>query len=127
LPASGFYEWREIASPRKTRPLKTPFCISRKDGWPLTFAGLWERWKDGMLSFTILTTEAAGGIRNLHARMAVMLPADGFEPWLSGQDPRCDPDIAAAVAVMPVSPKVNSPRYDAPDCIEPLAQASPAG
>jgi putative SOS response-associated peptidase YedK len=127
VPASGFYEWREIAVPGKTRPLKMPFYISRKDGRPLTFAGLWERWKDGMLSFTILTTEAAGCIHDLHTRMPVMLPADGFEHWLSGQEPRCDPDIAAAVAVRPVSPKVNSPRYDAPDCIEPLAQASPAG
>ena len=37
--------------------------MARRDGLPLTFAGLWERWKDGMLSCTILTIEACNGIR----------------------------------------------------------------
>ena len=27
----------------KSRPLKQPFYITRKDGLPLTFAGLWEK------------------------------------------------------------------------------------
>ncbi len=120
VPASGFYEWREIAVPGKARPARMPFYISRKDGRPLTFAGLWERWKDGMLSFTILTTGAAGGIERLHTRMPVMLAPESFEPWLSGQDPICDPDVAPAVAVTPVSRKVNSPRYNERDCIEPV-------
>ena len=62
VPASGFYEWREAVPPGKARPAKMPFYISRPDGLPLTFAGLWERWKDGMLSFTILTQDACGGI-----------------------------------------------------------------
>ena len=44
--------------PDKPKPLKQPFYITRRDGLPLTFAGLWERWKDGMLSCTILTCEA---------------------------------------------------------------------
>jgi len=45
--------------PDKPKPLKQPFYITRRDGLPLTFAGLWERWKDGFLSCAILTTEAA--------------------------------------------------------------------
>jgi hypothetical protein len=44
--------------PDKPKPLKQPFYITRRDGLPLTFAGLWERWKDGTLSCTILTCEA---------------------------------------------------------------------
>ena len=75
----------------------------------LTFAGLWERWKDGMLSCTILTCEACDGIRDLHTRMPVMLPPQGFEPWLGGDDPTVDPGLDAAVKVTPVSPKMNSP------------------
>jgi putative SOS response-associated peptidase YedK len=120
VPASGFYEWREVEVPGKAKPAKMPFYISRKDGVPLTFAGLWEKWKDGMLSFTILTTEAADGIHDIHNRMPVMLAPDGFEPWLSGTDPVVDAAIDAAVQVMPVSQKVNSPKYDQPDCIEAL-------
>jgi putative SOS response-associated peptidase YedK len=41
---------------------RIPFYITRRDGLPLTFAGLWERWKDGFLSCAILTTEAGDAI-----------------------------------------------------------------
>ena len=79
----------------------------------LTFAGLWERWKDGMLSCTILATEACDGIRDLHTRMPVMLPPQGFEPWLGGDDPTVDPGLDAAVKVTPVSLRLrNRPSPD---------------
>ncbi len=52
--------------------------------------------------------------------MPVMLAKEGFEPWLSGKDPSIDPTLDASVQVTPVSPKVNSPKYDEPDCIEAL-------
>ncbi len=122
VPASGFYEWREIGVPGKAKPAKMPFYISRSDGQPLTFAGLWERWTDGMLSFTILTTEACTGISGLHSRMPVMLAPKGFEAWLAGETPECDPGLDAALQVLPVSPKVNSPRYNEPDCVASLIE-----
>ena len=53
-------------------------------------------------------------------RMPVMLAPDGFEPWLSGEDPIVDPSLDAEVTVTPVSPKMNSPRYNEPDCIQAL-------
>jgi putative SOS response-associated peptidase YedK len=120
IPASGFYEWRSVEIPGKAKPAKQPFYISRRDGQPLTFAGLWERWKDGMVTCTILTCEASHGIRTLHTRMPVMLAKEGFEPWLAGQDPAVESGLDAAVTVTPVSPKVNSPKYNEPDCIEAL-------
>ena len=120
IPASGFYEWRAVEVPGKAKPAKQPFYIARKDGLPLTFAGLWEKWKDGMLSCTILTTEASDGIRDLHSRMPVMLAQAGFEPWLAGENPTIDPDLDTVVTVKPVSPKMNSPKYNLPDCIEAL-------
>jgi putative SOS response-associated peptidase YedK len=52
--------------------------------------------------------------------MPVMLSPDGFEPWLAGDEPVIDPGIDAAVQIKPVSPKMNSPRHNEPDCIEPL-------
>ena len=73
-----------------------------------------------MLSFTILTREACDGIQDLHSRMPVMLAKEGFEPWLAGDSPVIDPGLDAAVAVRPVSPKMNSPKYNEPDCIEVL-------
>ena len=78
---------RSLDVPGKAKPSKLPFYISRRDGLPLTFAGLWEKWKDGMLSCTILTCEACDGIRDLHTRMPVMLAKEGFGPWLAGENP----------------------------------------
>ncbi|MGA7329411.1 MAG: SOS response-associated peptidase [Rhodomicrobium sp.] len=122
IPASGFYEWREIEVPGQKKPAKMPFYVSRRDGVPLTFAGLWERWgPDNLLTCTILTAEPCDGIRDLHNRMPLMLANDGFEPWLGGKDPAVDPGIDKAVQVIPVSPKMNSPRYNEPDCVEPFA------
>ncbi|MGA7329689.1 MAG: SOS response-associated peptidase family protein [Rhodomicrobium sp.] len=50
---------RELAVPDQKKPAKMPFYVSRKDGLPFTFAGLWERWgPDNLLTWTILTTDA---------------------------------------------------------------------
>jgi putative SOS response-associated peptidase YedK len=125
IPASGFFEWREVPIAGKAKPAKQPFYVSRTDGLPLTFAGLWERWgPERLQTCTILTTEPCDGIRDLHNRMPLMLAKDSFEPWLSGQDPAADPGIEEAVEVRPVSAKMNSPRYNAPDCVEPLAKGA---
>jgi|SRR5271165_2082738 len=121
ISSSGFYEWRTLELPGQSKPAKMPFYITRKDGLPLTFTGLWERWgKDNLLSCTILTTDACDGVRDLHDRMPVMLGAEGIEDWLSGGAPVLDAGIDAAVTVTPVSPKMNTPRYNHVDCTEPL-------
>jgi putative SOS response-associated peptidase YedK len=87
----------------------------------LTFADLWERWgPDNLLTCTIITTDTTDGIEGLHTGMPVTLPKEGSEPWLSGSDPAVDPDIDAAVQITPVSPKMNKPSYNEPDCVEPL-------
>jgi hypothetical protein len=41
-------------------------------------------------------------------------------PWLSGENPAVDPGFDAAVQITPVSPKMNKPAYNEPDCIEAL-------
>jgi putative SOS response-associated peptidase YedK len=55
-----------VTKPVSAVPAKMPFYVTREDGVPLNFADLWERWKDGMLSCTTLTADAADGIRDLH-------------------------------------------------------------
>lgn len=121
IPASGYYEWRELALPDQKKPAKMPFYVTGKDGVPLTFAGLWERWgPDHLLTCTIFTTDASDGIKGLHTRMPVMLAKEGFEPWLAGSDPEPDASIDEAVKIVPVSPKMNKPSYNEPDRIEPL-------
>ncbi len=82
VPASGYYEWQTVPVEGSTKPRKQPFYITRSDGAPFTFAGLWERWKDGTLSFTILTTEGTAEMGHLHDRMPVILDQSGFAGWL---------------------------------------------
>lgn len=124
IPADGFFEWRKASSPGET---KTPYWIHRADGEPFVMAGLWERWKpevgDPVFSFTILTTEAAPSIRDVHHRMPVILPLSEGARWL---DPNEDPsDLRGllrpnpeGIQLFPVSTVVNSPRNDSPECIE---------
>jgi putative SOS response-associated peptidase YedK len=121
VPASGYYEWREFRTEGQSKPARMPFYVSRRDGGLMTFAGLWESWNDGMLSFTILTTEGCDALRELHGRMPVMLPKVSFDGWLQGGEPVCDPALGDDIIVYPVSQKVNSPRYNEPDCIAALA------
>jgi putative SOS response-associated peptidase YedK len=96
---------------------KMPFYVTRKDRVPFTFAGFWERWGlDTLLICTLHTTDATDGIRGLHTRMPVILPKDGFEPWLSGSDPVVDPgfgdamEVASAVATTARYARLPKPR-----------------
>jgi putative SOS response-associated peptidase YedK len=38
IPASGYYEWQDTADG------KQPYYFTRRDGQPITFAGLWDKW-----------------------------------------------------------------------------------
>jgi putative SOS response-associated peptidase YedK len=121
VPASWFYEWQRVGTK------KVPLRIERRDGAPLTFAGLWERWKGnaetpGFDSFTILTTAANGTLSPLHDRMPVILADQGArERWL---DLRRD-DAAALMAPAAddllqyhaVSTRVNSVRNEGPSVL----------
>ena len=108
-PGVGYFEWATIAMPDKPKPLKQPFYITRRDGLPLTFAGLWERWKDGLLSCAILTTEAGNATRRLHRRMPLVLDAPGIDAWLSGDAPELADNIDANLRLYPLSLRAEMP------------------
>jgi putative SOS response-associated peptidase YedK len=83
VPSSGYYEWI-------TRPDgKQPYFISAADGGTLSFAGLWDRWKNPetgefLTSCTIIVTAANELMRPIHDRMPVMLDDAAIGPWLDG-------------------------------------------
>jgi putative SOS response-associated peptidase YedK len=127
--ADGFYEWKKLAKG------KQPFYITRADGKPFAFAGLYEHWRHGELkidSCTIITTNANETVRELHNRMPVILSEMDFSKWL---DPRqaeatrlqqfLKPLPEDELILNPVSTLVNKPSYDQPDCIESIT-AEPA-
>jgi putative SOS response-associated peptidase YedK len=83
IPASGYYEWQD------TPDGKQPYYFTRRDGGPLTIAGLWDAWHDKQAGETVkscamVITDANKFVGEVHDRMPVILEADEFEPWLSG-------------------------------------------
>jgi putative SOS response-associated peptidase YedK len=67
IPASGYYEWQD------TTTGKQPWYFTRADGEPMTFAGLWDEWKDKttgevLKSCTMLTYMRACPSRMLQSR-----------------------------------------------------------
>jgi putative SOS response-associated peptidase YedK len=135
VPADGFYEWMSVerATGSRGRRGKIPYWIHRPDRRPFALAGIWERWwaPDGtvLASFAILTTDANERLRPLHDRMPVVIPPTEHGLWLDR-----DADLAEVAALLlplpdeeleawPVTPRVSSPGFDDPSCLEPL----PAG
>ena len=129
VPSSGFYEWEAVCGK------KIPQYLRLRNGSPMVFAGLWESWSgpDGasVESCTILTTAANALIEPLHIRMPVILQPGDFATWLEPNpgDPEklkqlCRPYPAGGMERWTVSTRANSPKYDAPDLIEPVLPVS---
>ena len=121
IPATGFYEWQKAPSG------KTPYHIVPNDGlW--AFAGLWERWEKGdepLETFTILTTEAANSIAQIHPRMPTILEPGDYDAWLATETDRTQLAVLARkrfpdgkMRAYPVSTRVNTPKNDEVELIE---------
>lgn len=119
----GFYEWRRDGARR------TPFFVHLRTGRPLALAGLWERWRppDGapLVTAAVVTCAANAAIAPIHDRMPVVLGVPERARWL---DPAADDPAALLVPcpagwleAWPVSSRVNVPRNDGPDLVEPIA------
>ncbi|MFN8641101.1 MAG: SOS response-associated peptidase [Candidatus Binatia bacterium] len=125
VPADGFYEWR-----RRGRS-KQPFHLRARDGAPLAFAGLWDVWRapDGgrLASCTVVTVPANGVVAAIHERMPAILSPAGLDAWLT---PAAAPPAALLpwltpcpddwLEAYPVSPWVNTPDHDGPECLAPV-------
>jgi putative SOS response-associated peptidase YedK len=111
IPASGYYEW--IKRPDG----KQPYFISAADNSPggvLSFAGLWDRWKnpetgEPMTSCTIIVTDANALTRAIHDRMPVVLDKADIGPWLNGEagTELLRPAAEDRLRMWPVSRRVN--------------------
>ncbi len=126
--ADGFYEWK-----REGARAKTPMYIQLKGGKPFAFAGLWEVWKSPddtrsvIKSCTIITTEPNALMKDIHDRMPVILPPKAYDLWLSPEElpaeklaPLFKPFAASQMRAYAVSPLVNSPKFDSPECVMPV-------
>ncbi|HMB99332.1 MAG TPA: SOS response-associated peptidase [Balneolaceae bacterium] len=125
VPANGFYEWR------KEENGKQPYYITFTDKTFMSFAGIYERWQgEGgkkINSFTIITTDANKTVSNLHDRMPAILHEEEFSFWLdpANNDTKALKEILLpyednGIEYYPVSKKVNSPRNQEKELIEPV-------
>jgi putative SOS response-associated peptidase YedK len=122
VPADAFYEWR------RTPAGKTPYAIVRTDGQPMAFAGLWEGWRapDGHVerTFAIITTAANATLAAVHNRMPVIVEEADWPLWLgeSEGDPvsLLRPAADNVLRLWPVGRRVNSPRNNGPELLDPL-------
>jgi putative SOS response-associated peptidase YedK len=131
VPMDGYYEWRANPdSPAGQKAGKTPFYMYRSDGEPLFAAGLWSVWKSAkeakpLLSCTIITTDAVGGLAEIHDRMPLMLAEADWDTWLNPDDP-LNPELLANppdvrdIELREVSTLVNSIRNNGPELLEPV-------
>ena len=83
VPVSSFIEWRSESG------AKQPWQISNAEG-ALALAALWDVWDgdgSGLLSCTLVTTEAAPQFEPWHKRMPVILTPQEWPRWLDNTQP----------------------------------------
>ena len=119
LPATGWYEWQRIST-----KIKTPFHFQPKAA-PFAFGGVYDIWKaDGkatIISFAIVTTDAAPSTANYHDRMPLVLEDSQFDDWMRGPS-----EMAAgmmkpypgALEIWEVSAEVGNVKNNRPDLMD---------
>lgn len=128
IPVDGFYEWRVAGAG------KQPYALRARDGRPMALAGLWEHWQDAggseIESCAILVRDADRQVRPIHDRMPVIVAPESFALWLDTHSQKPEPlqtllavQQAPELEIYPVGRKVNSPQNDAPDLLDPAADA----
>ena len=120
--ATGFYEW--TVTEEKAR---LPWYITRSDGTPLVFAGVWQNWeRDGQALTTcaVVTTGANQSMSRIHHRMPVVLEAFDWPLWLGEAGKGAAVLMKAApeptLRFHRVGTEVNSNRASGPMLIEPI-------
>jgi putative SOS response-associated peptidase YedK len=127
VPAPVYYEWR--TDPDR----KVPFAVARRDGDPVVFAGIWEKWVspegEELLTFATITTDANHKLSVIQDRMPVILEQNDWPLWLGETegDVRAllRPAAEDVLTFWPIDQKVGNVRNDGPDLIEPVAEAEP--
>ena len=122
--ADGFYEWKKGGKTRQ------PYRFRLKTREPFAFAGVWGNCpgKEGRVEegFVILTTQANSVVRPCHDRMPVILGPEQCAAWLwPGNWPQSGPSAsffaplgAEGMECYPVTPQLNDPRFEGPECFE---------
>lgn len=118
VPANGFYEWQRMDAKNKQA-----YWVPERWQGVFGFAGIYEAWMgpDGeeMETAAILTTAANDTLKDIHARMPVVIPKEHYARWLDCAEDDATPikDLLEPAAndffkPIPVSDRVGSVRHD---------------
>ena len=125
IPAAGFYEWEKAET-----GARLPWYVTRADGQPMVFAGLWQNWVDDTgrhASCAIVTTAAGDDIADIHHRQPLILGADDWALWLGeaghGAARLMQPSPPGCLRRWRVGPEVNSNQASGAGLCQPLASA----
>lgn len=118
IPADGYYEWL------KQGKEKLPYLYEFDGGKPITFAGLWETWRDPSLAdappiqtCTMLTTEPNPLAAEVHDRMPMIVHPEDRHVWLAGEQIPLVPYPTDGMTARRVSTHVNNSRHEGEECI----------
>jgi putative SOS response-associated peptidase YedK len=124
VPASGYFEWKvEDAG-------KQPYFIHSPDERLLMFAGLWESWRENrddrevepLRTYTIVTGPPGIVSGDVHDRAPVILSAEQWSTWLSGETEAAAEILANAaepkLAYYAVPKAVGSPKNDSLELVQ---------
>ncbi|MCW1932055.1 SOS response-associated peptidase [Pararhodobacter zhoushanensis] len=122
IPASGFFEWTKDGQTR------LPWYITRSDGAPMVFAGVWQSWQgtEGtrIASCAIVTAAAQDEMAALHGRVPVVLDPGNWGKWLGeeghGAARLMQAPAQGVLGFRRVGPAVNSNRSEGAELIEPF-------
>ena len=141
LPVDGYYEWETRTSG------KQPVYYSMRDGDLFCLAGLWETWTtpeqaaepelpglglgqaevETLRTFTVITTTPNRLAKRVHDRMPVILHPNDCDRWLSPESQAADlklllqPFDAETMQEHYVTSRMNNPRFEGPECVQPVA------
>jgi len=129
IPADGFFEWQKVEGHNK----KQPIFITRTDGDPFAFAGLYEVWRgpdrdqEPLFSCTILTGKPNEKMATIHDRMPIMVAPDDWATWLDPAREEVEdlerlfaPAPSELITLTPVSTAVNNSRSSGAQLIDPI-------
>jgi putative SOS response-associated peptidase YedK len=120
--ADGFYEWAGSKSQRM------PLWFHPREAGPIVLAAIFRDVADPetgevVRRFAILTTRANATLAPYHERMPVIVAPSRLDDWLgpdkAAAQPLLTPADDALLEATPVSPRVNSTRFDDPACLAP--------
>ena len=117
IPVNGYYEWNEETK------LRQPYFIKLKSVELFSFAGIWDTWqtpdgpRDGV---TLITTPPPEQIAHIHHRATVIINPEDYDEWLEQGGEKFIRPYEGDYDFWPVSTRVNNPRNQGPELIQPL-------